>query len=238
MFTYSELRAVVPQDIELTERQAEKLDRYAEMLVERNSEVNLTAITDSQGVMVRHFEDCIRICPYIPQNAKLADVGTGAGFPGMVIAMMRPDVTVTMMDTINKKLDFLIDVEEKLGTDADTEIVKMRAEEAGRTECYREAFDCVTARAVADLTALAEYCLPLVRVGGLMLAMKGSEGENEADAAAFAVRELGAEIEKIEKYTLSDGSERSVILCRKTAATPEKYPRNAARIKKNPLNEK
>ena len=160
--------------VKLDDHKTKQLNLYGNLLLEWNEKINLTAITEPQAVLYKHFYDCILFLKHnkIPQNATLVDVGTGAGFPGMVLKIVRPDLKVTLLDSLNKRLVFLNDVIAQLGLTG-IETVHLRAEEAGRSKLHREKYDIATARAVASLPVLLEYCVPLVKVGGQFVAMKG-----------------------------------------------------------------
>lgn len=222
-------------DLALTQEQAAQFLTYAETLVEWNKVMNLTAITDPQEIIVKHFLDSLllfRACS-LPENASLIDVGTGAGFPGLPAKIYRPDLHVTLLDSLQKRLNFLEAVCEKTGAEAKR--IHARAEDAGREPALRESYDAACARAVAALPVLCEYCLPLVHVGGCFIAMKGPGLEEELQAAGRAIRTLGGKLESTAAFTLPDGSERRIAVIRKTASTPKAYPRPAAKIKKSPL---
>lgn len=221
--------------IEITDEQLEKFQRYMELLVEWNQKMNLTAITDPEGVTVKHFYDSLMVlrCTEIPQGASLIDVGTGAGFPGIPLAIMRPGLQLTLLDSLNKRLVFLEEVCRSLGIHA--QLRHARAEEGGRQAGLRESFDIATARAVAGMNVLCEYCLPFVKKGGLFIAMKGPDGENEVKEASRGIGVLGGKPEKLEKLTLPDGSQRCVVLLRKVRETPAAYPRHGSKISKKPL---
>ena len=179
-------------NLEITGRQADQLDRYAQLLVEWNEKMNLTAITDPEGVLVKHLMDSLTVLRSLPaagEKVRLIDVGTGAGFPGIPLAVMREELELTLLDSLNKRLVFLEAVCRALGLEA--RCVHARAEEAGRQKAHREKYNVATARAVAALPALCEYCLPLVVPGGVFLAMKGPDGEREAQEAASAIKVLG-----------------------------------------------
>lgn len=212
-----------------------RLDKYAEMLVETNKSFNLTAITDPEGVTVKHFADCLSIFGYIniPENASLIDVGTGAGFPGLVIKLFRPDINVTFLDSTKKKLGFIESVLNETGMTG--EMVHMRAEDAAVLPKYREKFDFATARAVAALPVLAEYCLPFVKVGGSFISMKSADTLEEIKAASGAVKILGGEIEQDNLFSLVENMPRRIILIKKKSQTPTKYPRKTAQIAKKAL---
>lgn len=211
---------------------ARKLDQYARILVAYNQKVNLTAITDAEGIEDKHFIDSLLLahCPEV--RGELVDVGTGAGFPGIVAKLYKPDLKLTLLEPTGKRVDFLRYTCAELGIEA--EFLKERAEEAARKR-WREDFDVVTARAVAALPALAEYCLPLVRVGGVFIAMKGGGALEEQAAAQGAVVKLGAEFLEARPFVLPDGSTRTLLLYRKISRTSPVYPRNGGKIAKAPL---
>lgn len=220
--------------IPLTDQMLSQFEQYCDLLLDWNQRMNLTAIREPEAVAVRHFADSLTLlacCP-IRQGATVIDVGTGAGFPGVALAIARPDLNLTLLDSLNKRLIFLQELTNQIGVQS--ELVHSRAEEAGRGT-LREQFDIATARAVAPLNLLCEYCLPFVRVGGTFAAMKGPDVEEELDGALRAVELLGGKVEKISPFTLSDGSGRTVILIKKRSHTPSKYPRHGAKISKSPL---
>jgi len=221
--------------IALDEQKIEQMSAYAAFLKEYNKKVNLTAILDDDGITVKHFLDSLTLLTVlnIPRGARVIDVGTGAGFPGVVAKIVRPDIELTLLDSNQKKIVFLNELTEKLGLNANT--LHSRAEDAGRQEDLRERFDIVTARAVAHLRELAEYCLPLLRPGGYFAAMKGPAGEEELQAAQHAITELGGAVESIEKLILPQGQERRIVLMKKISQTPTMYPRPSAKIAKRPL---
>ena len=211
---------------------ADALDRYAELLVEYNKKVNLTAITEPEGIEDRHFIDSLLLAAQPEVRGRVVDVGTGAGFPGIVLKLFRPEIELTLMEPTGKRVDFLKYACAELGIEA--EFAKERAEEAARKR-WREAFDTAVARAVADLPVLAEYCLPLVNVGGVFVAMKGSSAQDEAARGAGAVKKLGGEVAGTRAFTLPDSSARELIFCTKISHTPPAYPRNGGKIAKAPL---
>lgn len=212
-----------------------RLDKYAEMLVETNKSFNLTAITESDDVTVKHFADCLSIFGFadIPENAKLIDVGTGAGFPGLVIKLFRPDIDVTFLDSTRKKLGFIDSVLKETGMAGET--VHLRAEEAAVLPKYREKFDFATARAVAALPVLSEYCLPFVKVGGEFISMKSAESSEEIKSALGAVKTLGGEIIEDNVFSLVENMPRRIITVKKKSQTPTRYPRKTAQIAKKAL---
>lgn len=221
--------------IEVSDVSAQRFQTYMELLVEWNEKVNLTAITEPREVAVKHFLDSMLILNYIdiPDGASIIDVGTGAGFPGLPLKIMRPEVKLTLLDGLNKRLVFLQEVLQKLNLDA--EIVHARGEEAGREPKYRTSFDFASARAVAPLNLLCEYCLPFLKQGGTFAAMKGPQIQEEVTAAQKAIQQLGCELSKVEEFTLPGGDGRSLILIKRTQPLSDLYPRHGSKIKKNPL---
>lgn len=219
----------------LKKEQIEKLDLYAEMLLEWNEKINLTAITDSEGIAIKHFYDSLTPLWYlnIPKNVRVIDVGTGAGFPSIPMAIVRPDLRFTLLDSLNKRLNFLNEVCTRL--DIKAELVHMRAEDAAQKAEYRESFDVAVSRAVAALPVLCEYCIPFVKKNGMFIAMKGSKAEEELEISKNAVSTLGAAVEKTVKISLPDDSERNIIVIRKKNYTPKAYPRHGSKIAKKSL---
>lgn len=214
----------------------DRLDIYAEMLVETNKTLNLTAITDPNEILYKHFLDSLSLltCIDIHQGAKIIDVGTGAGFPGMVLLIARPDLEVTLLDGTNKRLMFIKNVLDALSLNAN--IAHMRAELAGKTIEYREQYDVVTSRAVANLNTLSEYCMPFVKLGGYFAPMKSAKTNEEVTSAKGAIRLLGGRIEEIRELNINNCGERYIILTKKISQTPPKYPRASAQISKKPLS--
>ena len=220
-------------NITLTPTQLDLLDKYAELLVSYNEKVNLTAITSPEGIEDRHFADSLLFAAQPEVEGKMVDVGTGAGFPGIVAKIYKPDLQLTLMEPTGKRVDFLKYVCAELGLTG-VEFAKERAEEAAR-KVWREQFDIASARAVAALPVLSEYCLPLVKVGGWFIAMKGPEADAEAKAAANALKKMGGRYEETRQFTLPDGSARGLVFCKKISQTPTVYPRNGGKIAKKPL---
>ena len=212
------------------------LARYGQMLIEKNQVMNLTAITEPDQVAQLHMLDCAAVlgCADL-KGATLIDVGTGAGFPGMVLKIMEPTLELTLLDSLEKRLNWLQEVCTALGLEG-VRFVHARAEEAGHDPAFREQFDFATARAVASMNTLCEICLPYVKQGGRFLAMKSVESGEEVEAAGSAVSKLGGRLEKRFDYTIpgTDVCHR-VVPVSKIAATPDKYPRRWAQIKKQPL---
>ena len=221
--------------IAVTSEQADQFQLYAELLTEWNEKINLTAITEPHEVALKHFLDSMLILKELNpvKGASLIDVGTGAGFPGVVLKIMRPDLRLTLLDSLNKRLIFLSDLLEKLNLQA--ELVHARAEEAGRTKEHRLHYDFATARAVAQLNTLCEYCLPFVKQGGVFAAMKGPGGAVELEAAKKAVQVLGCKVQSCNSYELPGGDARTLILIQRTGVLPVAYPRQSAKITKAPI---
>ncbi len=218
--------------IALAPGKLDDLDRYAGEVAETNKQFNLTAITDPEQMEILNIIDCLSVVPFIPVGARVADVGTGAGFPGMVIRIMRDDVDVDLIEATNKKLDFVCRTAGKLGYKVRG--FHMRSEEATRSE-LRASFDAVTARAVAPLPVLLEYTLPLLRQGGILLAMKGPAAEEEIAQSENALKELGGTIREIHTVELPSGEIRSIIEVVQEKTCPDKYPRASGIIRKRPL---
>lgn len=213
----------------------DRLDEYAGRLVEANRVMNLTAITEPGAIVTRHFADSATLLTTVdpPRGASLIDVGSGAGFPGLVVKILRPDLRVTLLDGTRKRVDFLARTAEALGLTVDA--VHARAEEAAVLPQYREKFDFAAARAVAELRLLGEYALGFVKVGGVLVAMKGRLTEEETAAAAHCLSLMGAREEARRALTLADGSERTLLTLRKISHTPTGYPRPSAKMAKKPL---
>ena len=234
---YDKVRELFSQgSIDLSREQYERLDRYAQLLVDWNTRMNLTAITDPWGIAEKHFFDSIYpfyMAGIVPEGAKFIDVGTGAGFPSCPLKIMRGDISLTLLDSLNKRISFLTELSGELGLEA--ECIHGRAEELGRNAAYRERYDIAASRAVAKLSELCEYCLPFVKVGGAFAALKGSDGQAELKAAENAVKTLGGKLELCREYTLPNGDGRTLIVIRKVSFTPEKYPRNKGQMTRKPL---
>lgn len=224
--------------IEVSGEQYKKLCRYAELLCEWNEKMNLTAITDPEGIALKHFFDSVYPFTLIEAEFKtLIDVGTGAGFPSAPLKIFRPETELTLLDSLNKRVNFLSTLSDELELGA--KCIHGRAEQEARCikggNPMREAFDAATARAVANLRELCEYCMPFVKVGGVFIALKGKDGSQELIEAKTAVSRLGGELEDCREYSLPNGDERAVIVIRKLKPCEQKFPRNAGQIKKSPL---
>lgn len=222
-------------DIKFTEEQLNQFYEYMNLLLEWNEKINLTAITAPNEVILKHFIDSLTINKYIKENSTLADVGTGAGFPGIPLKILRPDLKITLVDSLNKRINFLNEVINKLNL-VNIETVHSRIEDFGKDKKYRESFDFVTARAVANLAVLSEYLLPIAKVGGQCVCMKGSSVEEESSNGKNAIKVLGGKIKIIDEFVLPDSDmSRNVIIIDKIKNTPNKYPRKAGIPVKEPL---
>lgn len=227
--------------VELSKEQLKQLDKYYEILVEWNSFMNLTGITEYEEVLVKHFLDSLAIGKYSEETelaksgVSIIDVGTGAGFPGLPLKIAYPNADVVLLDSLNKRVNFLNEVINQLDLKNIT-AVHARAEEGARNLKYREQFDISVSRAVANLSTLVEYCLPFVRKGGYFVAYKSGEIDSEAQNAKKAIHVLGGELKEIYKMTLPGTDiERSFVLIQKTGVTPKKYPRKAGLPGKEPI---
>lgn len=211
----------------------ERFDTYARLLVEWNEKMNLTAITESKEIELKHFLDSLMLIKYYDlQNvSKAIDVGAGAGFPSMPILIYKPDIEFTLLDSLNKRLTFLSTVNSELGLDA--KLVHSRAEVSGQEENYREKFDLATARAVAPMNVLSEYCIPFVKEGGAFVALKGSN--DDVGEASNAIEVLGGRLESNISYELGGTEPRTIAVIRKISQTPTQYPRKSKKISTKPL---
>ena len=235
MINKSELKRICADfGVKLDDTALERFDKFAELLVEKNKVMNLTAITEPDEIIVKHFADSLTALSMIdiPKGANIIDVGTGGGFPGIPLLIARPDIQLTMLDSTKKKLAFVQEAVDELGLKAT--VLHKRAEEAGQSE-LRESFDFCVSRAVAALNVLSEYCIPFVKVNGTFLAMKGSKGNEELDGAKKAIPALGGKVINKKSMILPDGGERILIEIKKISHTATKYPRVSAQISKKPL---
>lgn len=221
------------QNINLDDLALDRFDVYAKMLVEWNKVMNLTGITEPDEIVIKHFVDCLMLAKYfdLANTKNMIDVGTGAGFPAVPLLIFKPDLDVTLMDSLNKRLNFLSEVLKS--TNLKANIVHGRAEDMGQDTAFRETFDLATARAVAPMNVLCEYCLPFVKVGGYFVALKGSN-DDTADAMD-AIKELGGELISNVSYKLNDTDNRSIVVVKKISQTSTKYPRKTKKITQKPL---
>ena len=225
-------------NIDITDEQLEKFYMYMELLLEWNEKINLTAITEVDEVILKHFIDSMTVLKYLKDEESIIDVGTGAGFPGIPIAIMKQKEKITLLDSLNKRINFLNEVCNELKIE-NVKTYHGRAEDLGHNKEQREKYDISISRAVANMTTLVEYLLPFIKVGGRCICMKGNEIEEELEQAKFAIKELGGKIEKVEKFNLPNSDmERNIIIITKIKETPGKYPRKAGMPSKMPLIKK
>lgn len=220
---------------EIDDNKIQKFYDYMNLLVEWNKKINLTAITEEKDIILKHFVDSLTVLKYIKENKSIVDVGTGAGFPGIPLAIMNDSLKITLVDSLNKRINFLNEVCNKINL-KNIKAIHARAEEFGQDNNYRESYDIAISRAVANLTVLAEYLLPLVKVGGKIICMKGPDIEEELKQAKSAIDILGGKFERCDNFCLpkSDIS-RNIIIINKIKETPKKYPRKAGTPVKTPL---
>ena len=222
-------------NIKLNDFQIIQLFNYMNLLVEWNEKINLTAITNPDEIIIKHFIDSVTINEFIEKNSKIIDIGTGAGFPGIPLKIVREDISITLMDSLNKRIVFLEEIIKKLDLKK-VETVHARAEELGNNKLYRQKFDYATSRAVAPLNYLLEYMMPFVKVGGYCICMKGSNIEEELKEAESAIIKLGGKIENIWNFKLPETDiERNIISIKKIKDTPKQFPRKPGIPKKQPI---
>ena len=221
--------------ISLNKEQYDQFYAYMVLLIEWNEKINLTAITEPQEIILKHFVDSLTIAKYIEEGKTIIDMGTGAGFPGIPLKIYRNDVKVVLADSLNKRIKFLNEVIEKLQL-KNIETIHCRAEELGKNKEYREKFDYATSRAVANLSTLSEYLLPFVKLNGSGIFMKTMEIDEELENAKKAIKILGGRIEKVDKFKIPESDlGRSIIIVKKEKQTPSKYPRKPGTPAKEPL---
>lgn len=222
-------------DIKLNDEQIQKFYKYMELLLEWNEKINLTAIIEPKEIILKHFVDSLTIAKYIKEKDRLIDVGTGAGFPGIPLKIYRPDLRITLVDSLNKRINFLNEVINNLKLKK-INTVHSRVEDFGKDKEYREKYDYVTARAVANLSTLSEYLIPITKIGGKCICMKGNDIKEELDNGKNAINLLGGEISKIDCFELPNSDiSRNIIIIDKRKNTPKKYPRKAGLPSKEPL---
>ena len=227
-----------PLGIRLSERQKEQFDRYYELMTEWNKVMNLTGITEREEVDIKHFADSLTLVRInnMQNIHSMIDVGTGAGFPGIPIKIMYPHIRVVLLDSLNKRLNFLNEVIAQLGLE-EISTLHGRAEDHARNEQYREQFDLCVSRAVANLSTLCEYCIPFVKPGGFFISYKGSDADEEIRKAAKAAELLGGKISRTDRFTLPETDMgRVLVQIDKIKSTPKKYPRKAGVPSRNPLS--
>lgn len=222
-------------NLEISDQMVEKFEKYADLLIEWNKKMNLTAITEPREIAVKHFLDSLLTLDAVefPNGAAVIDVGTGAGFPGVPIKIVRSDVDLTLLDSLNKRIKFLEELKDYLKVNVN--LIHSRAEEAAQKENLRECFDIAVSRAVAPLNVLLEYGMPFVKVSGVFVALKGKNAQSEVNLAQNAIKVLNAEIFTQKSFSLVTTNDRNIIVFKKVAKNSEIYPRNSAKIKKRPL---
>ena len=231
------LKSLEKLNIHLNEKQVYQFMKYYEMLIETNKVMNLTAITDFDEVIDKHFVDSLALIQAIDLNKelKVIDVGTGAGFPGIPLKIAFPELDILLLDSLNKRILFLDQVISELGLE-NIQTIHGRAEDFGRNPLYREKFDLCVSRAVANLSTLSEYCVPFVKVDGYFISYKSGKVQEELDASRHAVDILGGKVEKCLNYALADTDmERSLVVIHKLKPTKKAYPRKAGKPSKEPL---
>ncbi|MGP4069034.1 16S rRNA (guanine(527)-N(7))-methyltransferase RsmG [Halobacillus sp. B29] len=231
------LESLKNQGIELSEHQQQQFHKYFEILVEWNEKMNLTAITDKEGVYLKHFYDSLTASFYydFTKPLRICDVGAGAGFPSLPLKIVFPHLKVTIVDSLKKRITFLNHLAHELGLD-DVAFYHDRAENFGKNAKFREGYDLVMARAVARMSVLSELCLPLTAKGGHFMAMKGPNLADEMEDAALAIQTVGGEVENVHTFTLpEEDSERNIAIIEKRRKTPKKYPRKAGTPNKAPI---
>lgn len=223
------------QGILLDAQMLARFEEYAQFLCAYNEKVNLTAITEPEEIAAKHFLDSLLLLAAlpVPKGARMADVGSGAGFPGVPLKIARPDLSLTLIDSLKKRILFLQQLSGRL--EMPFEALHLRAEEAGRQKGLRGQFDIAAARAVASLPVLCEYCLPLLKIGGVFAALKSRGVEEELRAAERALSLLGGEMLPLRRFSLPGGEERAIVLIKKISQTPTQYPRPSAKMAKSPL---
>ena len=229
------LQTLAQFEMELDDLAIDRLRTYYELLIEWNEKINLTALTAPEDVALKHFTDSLMLLRYIDieKDARVIDVGTGAGFPGLVLKIARPDIQLTLLDSLQKRLNFLDAVCQALQIN-DVELIHSRAEDGARTE-LRDSFDIAVSRAVASMNTLCEYDMPYVKVGGRFIAMKGKDAEHELADAQNAIAELGGKLIAKHDFILGSAGERSIVEIGRHTHTPQKYPGNSEHIKINPV---
>ena len=222
-------------NIEINIEQINKFYDYMNLLLKWNEKINLTTITEQNEVILKHFVDSLTILKYIDREKKLVDVGTGAGFPGIPIAIMREENQIVLVDSLNKRINFLNEIKERLQL-KNIESIHRRVEDFAHEKNHREKYDIAVSRAVANMSVLVEYLLPMVRFGGQVICMKGSQIDDEIEQSKYAIKKLGGIITKQEEiYLPQTDIKRNIIIIEKIKSTPNEYPRKAGIPSKNPL---
>ncbi len=222
------------KNIELTETQVEQFYNYMNGILKWNESINVTAITDEKMFIVKHFADSLTINKFVKEKESLIDIGTGAGFPGIPLKIINKNLKVTLIDSVNKKLNIIRDITSEFNLE-NLEIIHTRAEDLANNIRYREKYDVATTRAVSNLTTIAEYMLPFVKVNGYAICMKGPNIKQELEESKNAIEILGGKLEKIESLNVGEELERNIILIKKIKNTPKKFPRGKGKPLKEPI---
>lgn len=212
----------------------EKFYKYMLGIIEWNEKINVTAITDEKEFLVKHFIDCLTISRFVADGKTLLDVGTGAGFPGIPLKISNPDLKVTLIDSVNKKLNVIREVSNSIELE-NLEIIHTRAEDLANNKDYREKYDFVTTRAVSNLSTIVEYMIPFLKIGGKAICMKGPNYEEELKSAEKAISILGGKLDRVENLVINNEIERNIIVISKEKSTPSKYPRGQGKPLKEPI---
>ena len=234
---YLKFKEIIENDLkyinlEITDESKENLYKYMNNLIEWNQKINLTAIKNEEEIILKHFVDSIYIKNMV--KGRVLDIGSGAGFPGIPLKLVNSNINLVSIDSVNKKINFQKDTVEKLSLN-NIEIIHTRAEDLAQNKDYREQFDFVVSRAVANLSTLSEYMLPFTKIGGKCICMKGPNCLEEIDNAENAIKLLGGRIEKIEEYKIADGIDRVLVVISKEKSTNKIYPRGQGKPSKDPL---
>ena len=230
---YKEIRNTL-KEIELTENQIEQFYNYMNGILKWNKSINVTSITDEKMFIVKHFADSLTINRFVEDKKTLIDIGTGAGFPGIPLKIVNKDLKVTLIDSVNKKLNIIRDITADFNLE-NLEIIHTRAEDLANDIEYREKYDIATTRAVSNLTTIAEYMLPFVKINGYAICMKGPNIRQELEDSKVAIEVLGGKLEKIESLNVGNELERNIILIKKVKSTPKKFPRGKGKPLKEPI---
>ena len=230
---YKEIRNTL-KEIELTENQIEQFYNYMNGILKWNKSINVTSITDEKMFIVKHFADSLTINRFVEDKKTLRDIGTGAGFPGIPLKIVNKDLKVTLIDSVNKKLNIIRDITADFNLE-NLEIIHTRAEDLANDIEYREKYDIATTRAVSNLTTIAEYMLPFVKINGYAICMKGPNIRQELEDSKVAIEVLGGKLEKIESLNVGNELERNIILIKKVKSTPKKFPRGKGKPLKEPI---
>ncbi len=228
------LEEIKKNEIDVTDNQVEQFYKYMIGIIDWNTKINVTAITDEKMFIVKHFIDSLTINKYVKGSKSLIDIGTGAGFPGIPLKIINSNTEITLIDSVNKKLNVIRDLSSKINLEK-LEIIHTRAEDLAQKKEYREMYDIATTRAVSNISTIVEYMLPFVKINGLAICMKGPNFKEELDNAQKAIEILGGKVEKIESLNVGEEIERNIIVIKKVKNTPNKYPRGQSKPIKEPI---